>query len=68
MHAILRIEMGRPIQLLDQLSEYGTRIIRAQSRREESLSGERATLNHGDVVVFGERKYHVCLVSIEPGF
>jgi hypothetical protein len=67
MHAAIRIEMGRPLQILDQLSEYGTRIIRTRTGREESLSGERGTLNHGDVVVFGERRYHVCLVSIEPG-
>lgn len=67
MHAVIRIEMGRPLQILDQLSEYGTRILRARTGREESLSGERSTLNHGDVVIFGERRYHVCLVSIEPG-
>lgn len=67
MHAILRIERGRPIQILDQLSEYGTRIIRAQDGKEERLSGERGTLHHGDVVLFGERKYHVCLVSLETG-
>lgn len=67
MHAVIRIEVGRPLQILDQLSEYGTRIIRSRTGREESLSGERSTLNHGDVVIFGERRYHVCLVSIEPG-
>ncbi len=67
MHAILRIERGRPIQILDQLSEFGTRIIRARDGKEERLSGERGALHHGDVVLFGDRKYHVCLVSLEAG-
>lgn len=63
MHAIMRIQPGGDLQVLDQLSESGTRIIRAGSGDEELLSGEKGTVRHGDVVCFGERKYHVCLLG-----
>ena len=65
MHAIMKISSGEPIYILDQLSEFGTRIIHADSGEEESLSGEKGAARHGDVVLFGEKKFHVCLVSIE---
>jgi hypothetical protein len=67
MHAIMRISSGEPIYILDQLSEFGTRIIHMDSREDESLSGEKGVARHGDVVFFGEKKFHVCLVSIEMG-
>jgi hypothetical protein len=62
MHAIMRVGSGSQIQLLDQLSESGTRIVRAKDGQEEILSGEKSNLEHGDVVCFGERKFHVCIV------
>lgn len=61
-HAIMRVGSGSSVQVLDQLSESGTRIIRAADGSEELLSGEKATLHHGDIVFFGERKFHVCLI------
>jgi len=64
MHAIMRVSGGTSLQILDQLSENGTRIKRAGSDEEEMLSGEKSTLSHGDVVVFGERRFHVCLLNI----
>ena len=64
MHAIMRVTGGLTIQILDQLSENGTRIRRFGSDDEELLSGEKSTLSNGDVVIFGERKYHVCLLSL----
>ena len=63
MHAIMRVAGGTTIQILDQLSESGTRILRAGSDDEELLSGEKSTLSHGDTVIFGDRKYHVCLLN-----
>ncbi|MCB0352426.1 MAG: FHA domain-containing protein [Bdellovibrionales bacterium] len=62
MHAIMRVANGGEIQILDQLSEFGTRIIRYGSGDEEELSGDKSTVEHGDVVMFGERRFHVCLV------
>jgi FHA domain len=62
MHAIMRVTAGSELQVLDQLSESGTKVFRLGSDEEEFLSGEKAALKHGDVVVFGDRKYHVCLL------
>lgn len=67
MHAIMRISSGEPVYILDQLSEFGTRIIHADSGKDEALSGEKGVARHGDIVFFGEKKFHVCLVSIEMG-
>ena len=62
MHAILRITSSGEIQVLDQLSEHGTKIKRYGSEEVEELSGEKGTVEHGDVLMFGERVFHVCLV------
>lgn len=62
MHAILRITASGEIQVLDQLSEHGTKIRRYGSEEVEELSGEKGTVEHGDVLMFGERVFHVCLV------
>jgi hypothetical protein len=62
MHAIMRVTAGAELQVLDQLSDSGTKVFRLGSDEEEFLSGEKTSLRHGDVVVFGERKYHVCLL------
>jgi len=63
MHAIVRICEGGEIQVLDQLSEYGTKIMKADSGEEEELSGDKGSIGHGDMILFGKRKFHVCLVS-----
>jgi hypothetical protein len=62
MHAIMRVAAGGVLQVLDQLSESGTRVVHAGSEHEEFLSGEKANVGHGDVLYFGDRKFHVCLV------
>ena len=63
MHAIIRITPSGDIQVLDQLSEFGTRIKRFGSETEEELSGDKASLEHGDVVKFGQRQFHVCVIA-----
>ena len=65
MHAILRMDQGGEIQVLDQLSEYGTTIVRAGSKAEQRLVGEKSTLAHGDVIHFGKRKFHVCMIAVD---
>jgi hypothetical protein len=65
MHAIMRVASGGILQVLDQLSESGTRIIHSGSNKETFLSGEKTNVGHGDVVFFGERKFHVCLVMAD---
>ncbi|RMG43711.1 MAG: FHA domain-containing protein [Candidatus Dadabacteria bacterium] len=62
MHAILRISGDGNLQVLDQLSEFGTRIKRANSEEEEELSGDKSTLAHGDCIKFGNRSFYVCVV------
>lgn len=63
MHAIMRITSGGEVQVLDQLSEFGTRVQRFGSEEEEELSGDKSSLEHGDVLKFGNRKFHVCIVA-----
>lgn len=62
MHAILRITGAGEVQVLDQLSEFGTKIKRLGLETMEDLSGERSPVGHGDVIYFGKRSFHVCMV------
>jgi hypothetical protein len=64
-HAIIKISKTGEVQVLDQLSEHGTRILRFDSDDEEELSGEKAIVAHGDVVQFGERSFYVVCVERE---
>ncbi len=63
MHAILKVTEDSQVQLLDNLSEYGTTIIRTDSGEEVNLSGEKAMLYHGDLVKFGSRCFTLCLIK-----
>jgi hypothetical protein len=62
MHAILRMNKLGDIQILDQLSEHGTKIVRGDTGEISEISGEKASLFHGDTVHFGERRFYVCVV------
>lgn len=62
MHAIMRVVPGGIIQVLDQLSEAGTRVKHIGQSEEEFLSGEKAAVSHGDIIYFGDRKFYVLLV------
>ena len=62
MHAVLRISPKGEIQVLDQLSEAGTRIERLDGEVLE-LSGDKANLQHGDLLSFGQRTFKVCLID-----
>ena len=64
MHAIVRITGSGEIQVLDQLSEHGTKITRFGSDEEEELSGEKSSLDHGDMIKFGNRVFYVCLLAM----
>jgi len=63
-HAILRISPNGDIQVLDQLSEFGTKIKRYGSEDTEDLSGDKTSLDHGDVIMFGDRTFHLALLAI----
>jgi hypothetical protein len=61
-HAVLRMTPEGELQILDQLSEFGTKIRRCNSDEVLQLSGDKSTLFHGDVLQVGNRKFHVTLV------
>ena len=63
MHAILRCSKGSPIQVLDQLSECGTKIVAKEDKSTKELAGDKGSLKQGDTVFFGERSFKVCLVE-----
>ncbi|MDC0357515.1 FHA domain-containing protein [Oligoflexia bacterium] len=63
MHAIMRMDAKGEIQVLDQLSEFGTHIRRSKNDEVEELSGDKSSLEHGDIISFGNRKFHVCVVA-----
>jgi hypothetical protein len=62
LHAILRATKDGKLQVLDQLSEHGTGIIRAGEDEEIEIAGGLEPLYHGDTVRFGERYYLIGLV------
>ena len=64
LHAIIRATKEGKVEVLDQLSEYGTGITRAGQEEEIEVAGARMVLQHGDVLRFGERRFIVCLVPV----
>ena len=62
LHAIIRATGEGRIQVLDQLSEFGTAVVRKGSEDEEDSTGTMVNVDHGDTVRFGKRKFTVCLV------
>ncbi len=62
LHAIIRATGEGKIQILDQLSEHGTGIFRGGSGDEIELAGSMETIEHGDIVRFGKKKFVVCLI------
>jgi len=64
MHAILRMGEDNQAQILDQLSEHGTIIKRMGKDEEERLSGDKTVIGHGDLIRFGKRNFHVCMIVV----
>jgi hypothetical protein len=68
LHAIVRATKDGSIQVLDQLSEFGTGVTRGGDGEEEEVSGGLATILHGDVVRFGKRSFVVVAIpQTRPG-
>ena len=65
LHAIVRATKEGKIQVLDQLSEFGTGVIRAGAEQEEEVAGAMVGVDHGDSIRFGERFFVV--VTIPKG-
>lgn len=62
LHAIVRATDDGKIQILDQLSEFGTGVIPVGKVTEDDVSGSMVSVKHGDRVRFGKRKFVVCCV------
>lgn len=62
-HAIIRIDSTDSIQLMDQLSTTGSGIVRLGANYEEPLREAASFVKQGDIIRFGNRRFHVCLVQ-----
>jgi len=62
LHAIIRATDDGKIQILDQLSEFGTGVIPVGKTAEDNVSGSMVSVKHGDTVRFGKRTFLVCTV------
>ncbi len=66
LHAIIRASREGKIQVLDQLSEFGTGYTPQGEGDEREISGTMVSVGHGDFVRFGKRYFVVCLVPKTP--
>ncbi len=62
MHAVVRVTKEGKVQILDQLSEHGTGVRKVGSEEEIDVAGSMVTVEHGDMVRFGNRHFVICLV------
>ncbi|MFN8391723.1 MAG: FHA domain-containing protein [Bdellovibrionota bacterium] len=62
LHAIVRATKDGKIQVLDQLSEFGTGITRTGQSEEQEVSGTMVSVDHGDILRLGERRFVVCSI------
>jgi len=62
LHAIVRATKDGKIQVLDQLSEFGTGVLREGESEEMEVSGTMVNVEHGDVLRLGERRFVVCAI------
>ena len=66
LHAFIRATDNGKIQVLDQLSEFGTFVRAPGAENEEEITGAMVALEHGSMVRFGNRKFVLCLVPPMP--
>ena len=62
LHAIIRATKDGKIQVLDQLSEHGSGVVRVGSDEEVDAAGSTVTVEHGDTIRFGSRFFTVCMI------
>ena len=62
LHAILRTTKDHKIQVMDQLSEHGTAIVRLGTNEEVEVAGGLETVENGDTLRIGEREFFVFLL------
>jgi hypothetical protein len=64
-HAIMKIGTEGVIEVLDQLSDQGTRVYLVHENRVVDLSGEKCVLQHSDVIEFGERRFRIFINPLD---
>ncbi len=62
LHAIIRTTKDNKIQIMDQLSEHGTTIIKLGSNEEIEVAGGLETVENGDTLRIGEISFFVFLL------
>ena len=62
LHAIVRATKDGKVQVLDQLSEFGTGVKRQGDAEEQEVSGTMVNVAHGDVLRLGQRHFVVCMI------
>lgn len=62
LHAVVKVFAKGEVQILDQLSENGTGILKQGGANESDASQGVISLVHGDVVRFGKRYFVYCAV------
>jgi hypothetical protein len=64
-HAIMKVSHDGGIEILDQLSDSGTMIQKYNAEEEVELLGEKMSVSHGDIIRFGQLRFHVCVLARE---
>ncbi len=62
LHAVVKVLQKGEVQILDQLSENGTGVMKHGKSSEDDASHGVITISHGDVVRFGKRYFVYCAV------
>jgi len=61
-HATLSVSESGGVRVQDHFSRTGTAVKSKEAQSESVVEESYATLNHGDTVRFGERKFRVCII------
>jgi FHA domain len=62
MHAIIKVSANGEVQVIDQLSEKGSGILRTQTGQELDASEAPVKAQHGDLLRFGNRYFVYCSI------
>ncbi len=62
MHAILKVSKEGDVQILDQLSENGSGVLKIESGKEIDASDSGVKVQHGDLIRFGHRYFVFCAI------
>ena len=64
-HAVMEIGSKDEVEIRDQLSERGTKVKAVGKKKALSITDSAVTARHGDIIRFGDRNFHLCMVKGE---